>query len=85
MTAAPAEIVPLATLDRGAVACVECCDLESCRAQLEALGLDRDARVSVCRRGDPFIIRVDHPCGGSCRIGIRRAIGERIMVRPIND
>lgn len=75
--------IPLAQLRRGEFARITCCEAGGCCAQLiESLGLDRDALVSICRHGDPCIIRVHDRCGGSCRIGLRREISHRIMVRP---
>lgn len=75
--------IPLAMLEKGIPACVESCQSCECRDQLRALGIEPDARIAVCRRGDPFIVRVEHPSGGSCRIGIRRNISRQVLVRPV--
>lgn len=80
-----AESIPLTQLPRGQRGRIHCCDLNGCCADMiESLGLDEDAVVSICRHGDPCIVLVHHRCGGSCRIGLRREIGHRIMVRPAN-
>jgi Fe2+ transport system protein FeoA len=77
------ESIPLNQLGRGQRGRVECCMLDDCcLAMMESLGLDRDSVISVCRHGDPCIVRVHHRCGGSCRIGLRRELSRSIMVRP---
>lgn len=82
MTTIP-QAIPLAMLAKGESASVACCQSCECREQLRALGIEPEARIAVCRKGDPFIVRVDHPSGGSCRIGIRRNISSQVLVRPI--
>ena len=76
--------VPLTQLGKGQRGRVQCCSLDGCCGELiDSLGLGEDTLISICRRGDPCIVRVHHRCGGSCRIGLRREIGRRIMVRPM--
>lgn len=78
-----AEAIPLTQLTRGQMGRIAGCHSAGCDAELvRSLGLDADALITVCRHGDPCIVRVHHRCGGSCRIGLRRSIGQSIMVRP---
>lgn len=80
------DALPLTQLARGASACVLGTDLDDEHAgHVESLGLEASARLSVCRIGDPCVVRVFDECGGSCRIGLRREICRRIMVRPLSD
>jgi len=75
--------IPLAQLKRGQRATIDSCNLDGkCAAMIEAMGLDRDAQVSIARIGDPCIVLVHHTCGGSCRIGLRRNLADQISVRP---
>lgn len=81
--APPADPIPLAQLRRGQSGRIARCDLDgSCAAFLESLGLDENTIVSICRPGDPCIVRIHTRCGGSCRIGLRRELSRGIMVRP---
>ena len=77
---------PLTQLARGESACVYRCDLdEACAGLIGSMGLSETARISMCRMGDPCVVRVFDGCGGSCRIGLRREISRRIMVRPLGE
>jgi Fe2+ transport system protein FeoA len=61
-------------------------------ALLRAMGLRPNARVRLCRVGEPCIVAVsvglatgggyatDGGCAGTCRIGLARPLAERIMV-----
>ena len=81
-----AEAIPLTQLGRGQSACLCGAELdEDCAGLIESLGLDAESRVSMCRMGDPCVVRVFDSCGGSCRIGLRREISQRIMVRPVSS
>jgi Fe2+ transport system protein FeoA len=77
--------LPLAQLPKGVAARVESCQTCDCQRHLLGLGIEPDATVNICRTGDPCIVRVEHPSGGSCRIGLRRSISEQILVRPLDD
>ncbi|MFN0134395.1 MAG: ferrous iron transport protein A [Phycisphaerales bacterium] len=52
-------------------------------AMLGAMGLRCNAKVRLCREGEPCIVAV---CSGSgvaaCRIGLARPLADRIMVTP---
>jgi Fe2+ transport system protein FeoA len=50
---------------------------EQTRLFLRSLGLTDRSQVRVCKRGEPLIIQVR-----STRIGLSRAVGERIFVIP---
>lgn len=79
----PESRIPLAQLKRGQRAKIDGCNLDGkCAAMIEAMGLDRDAIVSIARIGDPCIVLIHHTCGGSCRIGLRRNLADQIAVRP---
>ena len=79
----PEPRIPLAQLKRGQRAKIDSCNLDGkCAAMIEAMGLDRDAVVSIARIGDPCIVLIHHRCGGSCRIGLRRDLADQIAVRP---
>jgi len=59
-------------------------------AWLRAMGLRPNARVRVCRRGEPCIVEVLPTAGGDgdgcaladccCRIGLARPLADRVMV-----
>ncbi len=51
-------------------------------AQLRAMGLRPNARVVLCRSGEPCIVRVLGACGCESRIGLARPLAERVMVNP---
>lgn len=50
-------------------------------AALKAMGLRPEARVRVCRIGEPCIVEVGAGESSSCRIGLSRTIALRVMVR----
>ena len=58
-------------------------DGEDGAAMLRAMGLTPEARVRVCRLGEPCIVAVRCACGGQTRIGLARRIASRIMVRVV--
>lgn len=49
-------------------------------ALLRAMGLRPSARVTVRRRGEPYIVEVGAVAGAMCRIGLARPLAERVMV-----
>jgi hypothetical protein len=51
-------------------------------ALLEAMGLCDQARVRLCRHGEPCIVAVEVSPGVCCRIGLARRLAERINVLP---
>lgn len=83
-----AEIEPkphtrLLDLERGTLAQIDGAALDTASASaIESMGLTRDALVSLSRVGDPCVVIVHQPCGGTCRIGLRRQLADRIAVRP---
>ena len=62
----------------------ETCLSDADAAMLRAMGLRPQARIRVCRLGEPCIVEVlaltDGGCG--CRIGLARPLAARIMVGP---
>jgi Fe2+ transport system protein FeoA len=57
-------------------------------SMLRAMGLCLHATVRICKSGSPCIVAVAGlngkcHCGGSCRIGLARALAERIFVRAV--
>jgi Fe2+ transport system protein FeoA len=71
--------VPLANLAVGDIARVHQADVEDTTGRfLRAIGLTRTAQFRVCRRGEPCIIQVR-----STRVGLARAIADRILVVPV--
>lgn len=49
-------------------------------ALLRAMGLRPSAKVTVRRRGEPYIVEVGAVAGATCRIGLARPLAERVMV-----
>lgn len=73
--------ISLAELAVGAVARVHQTDVEDTTGRfLQAIGLTRTAQFRVCRRGEPCIIQVR-----STRVGLARAIADRILVVPVDQ
>jgi Fe2+ transport system protein FeoA len=71
--------VPLANLAVGDLARVHQADVEDSTGRfLRAIGLTPSAQFRVCRRGEPCIIQVR-----STRVGLARAVADRIMVVPL--
>jgi Fe2+ transport system protein FeoA len=85
--------VPLATLSRGQRAVIRETRMPTDDAALlRAMGLCDCALLTVARTGEPFIVTVSgvdgadckcHKVGG-CRIGLARAMAERIFVSVLN-
>ena len=58
---------------------------EADAAFLRAMGLCNDARIRLCRAGEPCIVAVgsfggECGCGSMCRIGLARRLAEKIYV-----
>lgn len=78
--------VPLTQLRPGQCATIDSCTLpEDDRDLLRAMGLRDQAKVVLCRLGEPCIVRVMGGCGCSSRIGLSRPLAERVMVDPVNE
>lgn len=78
-----ATLMALTQLKRGQTAVVTSASLHhDDEAMLAAMGLRTEARVQVCRSGQPCIVRVMGECGFGCRIGLARPIASQIVVRP---
>ncbi len=50
-------------------------------AALGAMGLRCNARVRLCRAGEPCIVAITTGRGAGCRVGVARELAERIVVR----
>lgn len=61
-------------------------DLPAADAELlAAMGLACNARVRLCRQGEPCIVRVLAGDGaGGCRIGLARPLAQRIVVTALS-
>jgi Fe2+ transport system protein FeoA len=80
--------VPLTRLRRGQTGMI--CEArlsEDDAALLRAMGVAADARIRLCRSGQPCIVAVGCACirgggtrWGGCRIGLARPLAERITV-----
>ncbi len=51
-------------------------------AYLGAMGLCCNAKVRLCRAGEPCIVAIVSGTGASCRIGLARPLADRIIVEP---
>lgn len=77
----PPVTIPLTQLQRGRKGRIAASDADSPdSAMLRAMGLKPQAEVRICRLGQPCIVAVRNQCGGGCRIGLDRAIADRVMV-----
>lgn len=52
-------------------------------AVLAAMGLCCNARVRLCRAGEPCIVAVLAGGGSGCRIGLARPLADQIMVERV--
>ncbi len=50
-------------------------------AMLRALGLKPQAPVRMCRLGHTCIVELCDHLGGGCRIGLSKALAERVVVQ----
>lgn len=79
--AAPLLRLALSQLRRGQSGTVRVADLaDADAAMLGAMGLSCNAKVRLCRAGEPCIVNVTTGRGSGCRIGLARPLAERIMV-----
>lgn len=76
--------VPLTAMARGerGVVCETCLGSDD-SAMLRAMGVRPRAQIQVCRLGEPCIVEVACGCGGRCRIGLSRALAQRLMIGRI--
>lgn len=73
----------LSQMKPGDSGCIVGADLpEGDRAYLRAMGLRDNARITVCRLGEPCIVRVMGGCGCSFRIGLARPLADKVFVGP---
>lgn len=78
--------ISLAQLRRGQVATVASSDLPDAeRHLLQAMGLRDEARVMMCSDGAMCIVRVMGHCACASRIGIARALAERVFIAADSD
>jgi Fe2+ transport system protein FeoA len=54
-------------------------------AMLAAMGLCCNAKVRLCRAGEPCIVAVMGGSGAGCRIGLARPLADRIMVERLPE
>lgn len=54
-------------------------------AMLAAMGLCCNAKVRLCRAGEPCIVAVVSGGGDGCRIGLARPLADRIMVERLAE
>lgn len=79
--ASDAQPIPLCDMCPGQVARFHEASLDSGTAQfLRALGLTRTSEFRVCQNGEPCIVQVR-----STRIGLSRAVADRILVIPVES
>lgn len=72
--------IPLSQLRPGQVAVVRTTDISAGDAALlGAMGLCCDAKVRLCRAGEPCIVSI-HTGKAACRIGLARPLADRISV-----
>jgi hypothetical protein len=55
---------------------------DSDAALLGAMGLCCNAKVRLCRAGEPCIVAISTGRGAGCRIGLARPLAEKILVEP---
>ena len=74
-------VVPLTQLPRGGRGVVAQASFDADDAEyLRCMGLRPSAEIRVCRHGEPCIVALTDGCGLGCRIGLSRALAERLMV-----
>ena len=79
--ATDAQPMPLCDMCPGQVARFHEASLDSGTAHfLRALGLTRTSEFRVCQNGEPCIVQVR-----STRIGLSRAVADRILVIPVES
>jgi hypothetical protein len=72
--------IPLSQLRPGQVGVVRTADIAECDAALlGAMGLCCNAKIRLCRAGEPCIVSI-HTGKAACRIGLARPLADRICV-----
>lgn len=56
---------------------------ESDAALLGAMGLCCNAKVRLCRAGEPCIVAITSGGGAHCRIGLAKPLADKIVVDPV--
>jgi len=75
--------VALTTLKLGQTGAIVRTDLpEDEKALLRAMGMRNNARIVLCRLGEPCIVRVMGGCGCSFRIGLAKPLADKVIVGP---
>jgi Fe2+ transport system protein FeoA len=78
--------VALSQLKPGQAGVVRATDVAAAdAAYLGAMGLCCNAKVKLCRAGEPCIVAISTGSGAGCRIGLARPLAERIMVEPVDS
>jgi len=54
-------------------------------AMLAAMGLCCNAKVRLCRAGEPCIVAVIAGSGAGCRIGLARPLADRILFERLES
>ncbi len=81
MAAATRTQFALTQLRPGQVGVVRSAGLcEQDAALLGAMGLRCDAKVRLCRAGEPCIVAITSGRGAGCRIGLARPLADKIVV-----
>lgn len=81
MTTAATSSVSLSQLRPGQSGVVRSAGVDaSDAALLGAMGLCCNAKVKLCRAGEPCIVAVATGRGAGCRIGLARPLADKIMV-----
>ena len=73
----------LAQLGRGE--CAVICQMnldEPDRELLDSMGLCNNARVRVCRGGEPCIVVAEGAGASACRFGLPKALADKVIVTP---
>lgn len=96
LVAAPPTQVPLSTLRQGQSGIITESHLDpDDAALLRAMGLCTSATIKVIRPGQPCVVAVGGvngpdgttaescACGGTCRIGLARALADKILVSSV--
>lgn len=76
--------IALSQLKPGQAAVVRSADVARSDAEyLGAMGLCCNAKVRLCRAGEPCIVAIQSGSGASCRIGLARPLADKIVVEPV--
>ncbi|MDX2115678.1 MAG: FeoA family protein, partial [Planctomycetota bacterium] len=78
----PSAPISLTQLRPGETGTISGCGLDAGeRRLLRAMGLRDEAKIVLCRLGEPCIVRVMGGCGCSSRIGLARPLAEQVFIR----